>query len=270
MSTVEILFWATQFWIWASTLTSVGIMIPQVINLHKNKYADNSSILTYWIYMMCNLFWTIYQVLFIIYASIDPSQQLSTGMYVILYIQLGSDIISTSIGIYLIILKSYYVHKIKTNKELQAKHSNIEQIRANINFLEKNIHYIDDQFTVFYQYDKNLCEKYIKVPKKSKLNKYNYFIKELSQDKKATILSKIANKIFKNLNETKIVDLYEKVDKINDSFINQYKKDYNCQYNNLIENINHKQKNNFDLSKLSYEKKLRISFVIVYNLQNND
>ena len=99
MNNLNILFWFTQFWIWVSSLSSVVIMIPQVVNLHKNKYADNSSIWTYWIYMLCNLFWTTYQALFIIYANLDQDQHLTIGMYIILYIQLASDIFSTSVGI---------------------------------------------------------------------------------------------------------------------------------------------------------------------------
>ena len=38
----------------------------------------------------------------------------------------------------------------------------------------------------------------------------------------------------------------------------------------LVNDINNKQKDNFDLAKLSYTKKLRISFVIVYNLQSKN
>ena len=79
--------------------------------------------------MLCNLFWTTYQVLFIVYANLDPAQHLTVGMYAILYIQLASDVLSTSIGIYLIIIKLFYLHKIKINKELQRKYSILEKIK---------------------------------------------------------------------------------------------------------------------------------------------
>ena len=118
--------------------------------------------------MLCNLFWTTYQALFIIYANLDQDQHLTIGMYIILYIQLASDIFSTSVGIYLIIIKSYYLHKIKTNKELQRRYSNVKKIKANIEYLEKNIHYIDKQFVDLYQFDKELCEIPRNAAKKQK------------------------------------------------------------------------------------------------------
>ncbi len=270
MNNLNILFWFTQFWIWVSSLSSVVIMIPQVVNLHKNKYADNSSIWTYWIYMLCNLFWTTYQALFIIYANLDQDQHLTIGMYIILYIQLASDIFSTSVGIYLIIIKSYYLHKIKTNKELQRRYSNVKKIKANIEYLEKNIHYINKQFVDLYQFDKELCEKYIKVPKKTRLTKYDYFLKELRHDYKVEILIKLSKNLFKDMIKSKIINLYEKVDKLNDLFIVEYQKSYIDNFQKLVNDINNKQKDNFDLAKLSYTKKLRISFVIVYNLQSKN
>ena len=270
MDTLNILFWFTQFWIWVSSITSIIIMIPQVVNLHINKYADNSSIWTYWIYMLCNLFWTTYQVLFIVYANLDPAQHLTVGMYAILYIQLASDVLSTSIGIYLIIIKLFYLHKIKINKELQRKYSILEKIKENVNFLEKNVHYFDEQLKILYAFNKALCEKYIKVPKKIKLPKYKYFIKDLNQDKKVNVLIKLSKKFFKNMNKSKIVNLYENVDKLNDLFIIKYEKNYKTNFQKLVGTINNKQKDNFDLSKLSYTKKLRISFVIVYNLQSKN
>ena len=105
---------------------------------------------------------------------------------------------------------------------------------------------------------------------RSEKAKNGRFLKELRHDNKVEILIKLSKKLFKDMIKSKIINLYEEVDKLNDLFIVKYQKSYIDNFQKLVNDINNKQKDNFDLAKLSYTKKLRISFVIVYNLQSKN
>lgn len=92
--------------------TSIFILIPQLINLHRNKYSDNSNIGLYWVYLWSNIIWTAYQIIFNIDFVNNP-KNVGSPQIPLLFIQLGIDIISLVVGIYSLILKYYYSGKRK-------------------------------------------------------------------------------------------------------------------------------------------------------------
>lgn len=51
---------STLIFVIIATALSMGLMIPQIIKVHKNKTKDNSSILMYILYAVCNSAWAIY------------------------------------------------------------------------------------------------------------------------------------------------------------------------------------------------------------------
>lgn len=92
-------------------ITSIFILIPQVINLHRNKYSDNSNVWLYWVYLWSNFIWTAYQIFFNVGTLNNPDHNASE--IPLLSVQLSIDIISLAIGIYSLILKYHYSGKKK-------------------------------------------------------------------------------------------------------------------------------------------------------------
>ncbi len=242
----------SQVTLWLCLATSVGIMIPQVIVLHRNKYADNSSVWTYWIYFYCNLIWTIYQVLFIVWRSkfyeIDHAEPPKGLELILLYIQLSSDIITSLLGIYLVIVKYYYLHILKKTGKNQLIENEILQKKKDLQFVKNNIYLIDQQYT-------NICKHIHQFIKKScsKSNQKDTIIK----------LLKISKKVFKNINNKVVLKIYETNNKLLNKFIDNYKKVYLKKYKQITSTIKIK---NTNLTNLSYQIKLRIAFVIITNL----
>ncbi|WEK82863.1 MAG: hypothetical protein L3I91_01855 [Mycoplasma sp.] len=93
-------------------ITSIFILIPQLINLHRNKYSDNSNIGLYWVYLWSNVIWTTYQIIFNI-DFIKTPKNVGSPQIPLLFVQLAIDIISLIVGIYSLGLKYYYSGKRK-------------------------------------------------------------------------------------------------------------------------------------------------------------
>ena len=108
-STIQII---AQVFLWIAVLSGTAILLPQVIRLHKNKYADNSSIGLYAFYLGCNIIWTIYQSLYI-----TTSSETETLQKAMLWIQLGGDIIQVTFGAYSFFLKLYYMISARFQKD---------------------------------------------------------------------------------------------------------------------------------------------------------
>ena len=70
----------SQVFLWIAIIASLMILLPQVIKMHKNKYADtNTSILVYVAYLAANLSWAIYQLTYNLSddpATTEKSQQI--------------------------------------------------------------------------------------------------------------------------------------------------------------------------------------------------
>lgn len=121
-----ILYVIIQTVLWICVITAIAIMVPQIVALHRNKYTDNSSVWTYWVYFFCNLMWTIYQILYIIwriyYSKENPPDTLELSL---LGGQLASDIIAFGIATYLITIKYHYLNifkkRIEKSKLLEKK-----------------------------------------------------------------------------------------------------------------------------------------------------
>ncbi len=232
-------------------------MIPQVVALHKNKYADNSSIWTYWIYFLCNLIWTIYQALYLIWRirfwdSYDTPPP-TTSEILLLSIQLVCDILTSLLGVYLIIVKYYYLHVLKKIGEAKIKHEEKNKHEKNLSFIKKNIYLINQQYTFFYYYNQQLCKRII--GKKS--------FTSLSLKVKINKLIKISKKINKNFDYKRSLNFYAKNNKLINQFIVNYKKTFPEKCNIIVANMKIKDLN---LTSLSYENKLKIAFIQVSNL----
>lgn len=65
VSAIDFLSYFTEFLLLFAVICSICLLIPQTVRLHKNKYADNSSIGTYVIYLISGIIWVIYAALFI-------------------------------------------------------------------------------------------------------------------------------------------------------------------------------------------------------------
>ena len=97
---------------WIAIIAGTSILIPQVIRMHKNKYADNSSVGLYIFYLGCNIIWTTYQILYIIQQS-SPS----LPDRIMLWTQFAGDILQVGFGLYSLILKLYYMISAKYQKD---------------------------------------------------------------------------------------------------------------------------------------------------------
>ena len=109
MSTPEIV---AQVFLWIAVLSGTAILIPQVVRMHKNKYADNSSLGLYIFYLSCNVIWTIYQILYIVTTT-----ETDFSHKVMLWVQFGGDILQVSFGLYSLLLKIYYMVSAKYQKD---------------------------------------------------------------------------------------------------------------------------------------------------------
>ena len=251
----------SQVMLWLCLATSVGIMIPQVVALHRNKYADNSSIWTYWIYFYCNLIWTIYQILFIIWRfkfyEIDDTKPPVGLELILLYIQLSSDIITSLLGIYLVIIKYYYLHILKKTSKNQLLQNKILQKKKDLQFVENNIYLIDQQYVNICRHIHQFIKKINSKPLK------NHLVWITNQKDTIVKLLKLSKKVFKNIDNKLVLQVYESNNKLINEFIANYKKVYAKEYGQIMTTIKIKDKN---LTNLSYQVKLRIAFVIITNL----
>ncbi len=249
-----ILFIIIQVILWICVITAVTIMVPQIVALHRNKYADNSSVWTYWVYFFCNLIWTIYQTLYIIwriyYANDNPPDTLELSL---LGGQLASDIIALLIAVYLVIIKYYFLNifkKIRKSKISENKKMLIQQ--KNSSFIKKNIYLIENQYNNFYKLNPKLCTKIV-----------GKSFKDLIPKDKINMLLKILKIISRNLDDKHLINVYGLNNKLMNKFIINYKEMYPNIYKQIISTLKIKTLN---LQDLSYEIKLRIVFIQLSNL----
>lgn len=101
-----------------AVILSVWILVPQIIRLHKNKYADNSAAWTYMFYIIANTVWLVYQTLYIVlnYRATDD-----LFLEIMLWTQWVGDVLSVAIGVYSWALKMYYSHTRKYKKDSFAE-----------------------------------------------------------------------------------------------------------------------------------------------------
>lgn len=99
---------STLIFVIIATTLSMGLMIPQIIKVHKNKTKDNSSIWMYILYAICNLSWAIYNWL---YLSLILNNNVGIDVIVPTIISASLNTYCAIIGIYLTCVKSYYIMK---------------------------------------------------------------------------------------------------------------------------------------------------------------
>ena len=99
---------STLIFVIIATTLSMGLMIPQIIKVHKNKTKDNSSILMYILYAICNSAWAIYNWL---YLSLILNNNVGIDVIVPTIISASLNTYCAIIGIYLTCVKSYYIRK---------------------------------------------------------------------------------------------------------------------------------------------------------------
>lgn len=140
----------TNIILYISLIGSLGIMIPQIIAMYKNKYADNSSIFTYAIYLGYSLICVVYQIVFFIYneeLAHSKGHQVEPGLVALLYVQLLSDALSTVIGVWLMILKYHYVRvgNIKKNTHVER---DIKRREKNLLFLKNLEPFLNEELSL--------------------------------------------------------------------------------------------------------------------------
>ena len=102
----------SQVFLWIAIIASIMILLPQVIKMHKNKYADtNTSVLVYIAYLASNLAWAIYQLTYNL--STEESQ---TSQQILYWIQFGGYAIQTLLGCYTLGVKIHYTINAKDQK----------------------------------------------------------------------------------------------------------------------------------------------------------
>lgn len=242
-----ILYIIIQTILWICVITAITIMVPQIVALHRNKYADNSSVWTYWVYFCCNLIWTIYQILYIIWRIYYSKNNLPDTLELsLLGGQLASDIIALGIATYLIIIKYHYLNIFKRTGK-----SNIDKTKK-LTFINKNINLIEMQYANFHQLYPKLCTKI--VGKSYKI---------LRPNEKINKLLKILKFISRNHDDQHLINIYHKNNELTNKFITNYKKTCPKNYKEIISMLKNKDLN---LNDLSYEVKLRILFIEFKNL----
>ena len=102
----------SQVFLWIAIIASIMILLPQVIKMHKNKYADtNTSVLVYIAYLAANLSWAIYQLTYNLSTKEDVKSQ-----QILYWIQFGGYAIQTLLGCYTLGVKIYYTINAKDQK----------------------------------------------------------------------------------------------------------------------------------------------------------
>ena len=248
------LYIVIQIILWICVITAITIMVPQIVALHRNKYADNSSVWTYWVYFFCNLIWTIYQILYIVwriyYSGNNPPDTLELSL---LGGQLASDIIALGIATYLIIIKYHYLNIFKKPGKFKSlKNEKLLIQQKNLTFIDKNINLIEMQYGSFYRLYPKLCTKIV-----------GKSFKDLNHDEKINKLLKILRHISRKHNDQKLISIYRENNELTNKFIANYKKIYPKNYNEIISML---KINDINLNDLSYEVKLRILFIQLKSL----
>lgn len=126
--------------LWTAIFIGLLILLPQVIALRRNKYADNSSVWIYVLYTVCNSIWLVYQI-----VLITDSLNTKGGYYLAIFcVQLFGDVIQVIAGSYCIILKLYYSRT--KNLKMDARVEKILMQRKQINeLLHKQKPWLMDQ-----------------------------------------------------------------------------------------------------------------------------
>lgn len=172
----------------------------------------------------------------------------------LLFVQLVNDIVSTLIGVYLVIVKYHYLHIFKkSGKDKISESKKLLLQEKNLTFINKNIKLIDKQYWIFYNFNQKLCQR---ILHKSSFN-------NLTPKNKVNKLLKILHLTAKNIASQNLISIYDDNSKLVDKFITNYKKAYPQNFQHIVSLLKIKTTN---LEKLSYEVKLRIIFVQLANL----
>ena len=112
-----------QILLWATILTGIIFLIPQIVKMYKNKFADNSSLLFYIFDVVCYGCWSAFELIYVLNTNDTGSQE------AMLWIQFGGETIAFIISIYSLVLKLYYVLGAKT----KATAKTIEVLKRRVN-----------------------------------------------------------------------------------------------------------------------------------------
>ena len=210
----NILFWISLIFLLVTIVVGLVMFVPQVIKLHKNKYADNSSIWLYVFFILCNVGWTIYQVMFIYIWLINhdylilPKDKFEWNL---LLVQLINDIVAVVFGLYALFLKIYYM-KYRKIKNITKLNKLIDMRKKIHNFQEHIKEDFDNQLKIM-----------VTTPTNKKINHSELDYGKLSLIEKISILMTMTKKLpYEIKNKTKIYKInYQKINPLINSFIKQ-------------------------------------------------
>lgn len=239
-----------------ATITSICLLIPQTIKLHKNKYADNSSIGIYIIYLVSGIVWVTYASIFLFLRYNDPSEeQGSTLVNAMLWTQLVGDIISLSIGTYSLILKIHYSQSRKHNHKDENVEALIIKRSQYRNFIDSEKQYVISQLNVLYNLYTELC---LKVTKSDNADQLKAKIDKSSTVEVCVIVTNILEHLFhKNKECTYRVsnDFYQ-------NYLNQVKQhieNIKQQHADVVYRSNHYHEKN-NLENITKEQRLALNY----------
>lgn len=198
----------SQVFLWIAIIASIMILLPQVIKMHKNKYADtNTSVLVYVAYLAANLAWAIYQLTYNLSTKEDVKSQ-----QILYWIQFGGYAIQTLLGCYTLGVKVYYTINAKNQKNTVVR--NLVTRRAEVAVLVKKekepMRQVTDQLIAEYPKLQVLVEKHAV--------KHNLTVNEYLDTKNTVELTAINAQFFKKIMNKKFNPLDEKIKKV----YNQY------------------------------------------------
>ena len=198
----------SQVFLWIAIIASIMILLPQVIKMHKNKYADtNTSVLVYVAYLAANLAWAIYQLTYNLSTKEDVKSQ-----QILYWIQFGGYALQTLLGCYTLGVKVYYTINAKNQKNTVVR--NLVTRRAEVAVLVKKekepMRQVTDQLIAEYPKLQVLVEKHAV--------KHNLTVNEYLDTKNTVELTAINAQFFKKIMNKKFNPLDEKIKKV----YNQY------------------------------------------------
>lgn len=160
--------------LWGAIIMSLSVMIPQIIRLRKNKYADNSSVMIYACYLFCNAVWLVYMCLLV---SLTAHGTHTVYQMILLSVQTLGELFCVILGAYSLSMKLYFNHNRKKNKKDRTAEAILKQRAIYLGFYAAQKAYVLKQLVVLSQQYPELYSQIMKDQKVEKLNTVEICVK---------------------------------------------------------------------------------------------
>ena len=234
----------SQLFLWVAIIVSSMILIPQIVKMHKNRYAGtNTSVFMFAAYLVANFSWAIYQLTY----NLSSNEPHGNIQYVLIWIQFGGYAVQALLGLYSFIIKLYFMigAKDKKNNILLS----LVQQRAHIARL------INGEKEQMKQVTYQLIEQYPKLRAilEKQCERKNITLEKYLNQKTSIELTVLNASFMKKILNTKFNPLDENIDAVYNKysqFVDDKIDELSVSYLDKINELYHYRANKLPLSKL--------------------